>query len=66
MTDAGGRPEADDPVKVSWPTRIRLDTWRYSLRRAVHEFGQDGCVDAAAGLTFFAVLSVTRAVLSPG
>lgn len=61
---SSGRPEADDPVKVRWPTRIRRDTWRYCLRRAVHEFGQDGCVDAAAGLTFFAVLSVFPGLLA--
>ncbi|NQX37192.1 YihY/virulence factor BrkB family protein [Herbiconiux sp. VKM Ac-2851] len=57
-------PAPDDETKVSWPTQIRKRTWRYLLRRTLHEFGQDGGIDAAAALTFFAVLSVFPAALA--
>lgn len=57
-------PAPDDTVKASSPTRIRKQTWVYLLRRAVHEFGQDGGIDAAAGLTFWSVLSVFPAALA--
>ena len=57
-------PSPDDAAKASWPTQIRRQTWAYLLRRTLHEFGQDGGIDAAAGLTFFAVLSVFPAVLA--
>lgn len=57
-------PPPDDAAKASWPTQIRKQTWVYLMRRTVHEFGQDGGIDAAAGLTFFAVLSVFPASLA--
>lgn len=57
-------PAPDDASKASWPTEIRKETWVYLLRRTVHEFGQDGGIDVAAGLTFFAVLSVFPAALA--
>lgn len=57
-------PSPDDEAKASWPTQIRKQTWAYLLRRTLHEFGQDGGIDAAAGLTFFAVLSVFPAALA--
>lgn len=57
-------PSPDDAAKASSPTEIRKQTWDYLLRRTVHEFGQDGGIDAAAGLTFWAVLSVFPAALA--
>ncbi|MBG0738015.1 YihY/virulence factor BrkB family protein [Paeniglutamicibacter antarcticus] len=57
-------PPPDDAAKASWPTQIHKQTWVYLLRRTIHEFGQDGGIDAAAGLTFFAVLSVFPAALA--
>lgn len=57
-------PAPDDTSKASSPTQIRKQTWVYLLRRTIHEFGQDGGIDAAAGLTFWAVLSVFPAALA--
>lgn len=57
-------PPPDDSAKASSPTKIRKQTWAYLLRRTVHEFSQDGGIDAAAGLTFFSVLSVFPAALA--
>ncbi len=61
MSDAT-TPGAAAPV--SRPTQIEARTWSYVGRRTVQEFIADGCVDAAAGLTFFAVLSVFPAGLA--
>lgn len=57
-------PSPDDAAKPSSLTQIRKQTWVYLLRRVVHEFGQDDGIDAAAGLTFWAVLSVFPAALA--
>lgn len=57
-------PEPDDPVKVAWPSGIEPRTWKYITRRTVHEFIDDGAIDAAGALTFFAVLSVFPAALA--
>lgn len=46
------------------PTQINARTWRYVARRTIQEFIGDQCADAAAGLTFFAVLSVFPAGLA--
>lgn len=46
------------------PGQLRGDTWIYLLRRTVREFIRDGCPDAAAALTFFAVLSIFPAALA--
>lgn len=54
----------DLSARASRPTQIRAQTWVYVARRSGQEFVQDGCVDAAAGLTFFAVLSVFPAGLA--
>ncbi len=54
----------DLSARASRPTQIRAQTWSYVSRRTIQEFIQDGCVDAAAGLTFFAVLSVFPAGLA--
>ncbi|MBC7403556.1 MAG: YihY/virulence factor BrkB family protein [Microbacteriaceae bacterium] len=57
-------PPPDDAVKASWPTQLRKQTWAYLARRTLHEFVQDGGIDAAAGLTFFSVLSVFPAAVA--
>lgn len=51
-------------VERSDPSRIRAQTWKYLWRRTMQEFVRDQTVDAAAGLTFFAVLSVFPAGLA--
>ncbi|WP_125610705.1 YihY/virulence factor BrkB family protein [Specibacter cremeus] len=39
-------------------------SWTLILRRAVREFGRDGCTDLAAALTYFGVLSLFPAILA--
>lgn len=51
-------------AEASNPTQLRSQTWGYIWRRTVQEFLRDGCIDAAAALTFFAVLAVFPAGLA--
>lgn len=64
--DTPGTP-GDDPdrsEKPSSPTQITRPSWRYILRRTVHEFLRDECTDSAAVMTFFAVLSIFPGLLT--
>ncbi len=38
--------------------------WKYIVRKTVREFGKDECIDAAAALTFYAVLAIFPATLA--
>jgi membrane protein len=46
------------------PTDLRRPTWRYVLRKTYREFGDDSCTDLAAGLTYYAVLSLFPAAIA--
>ena len=46
-----------DDVKLSG------SDWKLVARRALYEFKDDGCTDLAAGLTYFAVLSIFPAII---
>ncbi|MGQ7786505.1 YihY/virulence factor BrkB family protein [Nesterenkonia sp. K-15-9-6] len=57
--------ESDDvPVRPRAPWRLTGSTWRYSLKRTLSEFGRDQCTDLAAGLTYYAVLSLFPALIA--
>lgn len=53
-----------DQEKASSPLKLTGATWKYSLKRSVSEFGRDQCSDLAAGLTYYAVLSVFPALIA--
>ncbi|GAA5200099.1 hypothetical protein GCM10023346_41410 [Arthrobacter gyeryongensis] len=55
---AATAPDADDARKPDRPTDIAKPTWTYITKRTFREFGKDQCPDAAAGLTYYAVLSL--------
>ncbi|MDQ0031709.1 YihY/virulence factor BrkB family protein [Arthrobacter bambusae] len=57
-------PESDDARKPDRPTEIAKPTWTYIVKRTFREFGKDQCPDAAAGLTYYAVLSFFPALLA--
>ena len=46
------------------PWRLGRDAWALALRRAVRKFGTDWCPDAAAALTFYAVLAMAPASIA--
>lgn len=57
-------PAADDARKPASPAQVAKPTWTYIAKRTLREFGKDQCADAAAGLTYYAVLSLFPALLA--
>lgn len=56
--DVAGKQKPSSPVKLS------AASWKYALKRTLKEFGRDQCTDLAAGLTYYAVLSVFPAMIA--
>ncbi|MFM9921298.1 YihY/virulence factor BrkB family protein [Lacisediminihabitans sp. H27-G8] len=57
-------PAPDDPQKPDSPTAIHKRSWKYVLKKTVREFSADHCIDIAASLTYYAVLSLFPALLA--
>ena len=64
MTTASPRADPDDSRKADSPTEIRKPSWMYVLRKTVREFTRDDCTTLAAGLTYYAVLSLFPALIA--
>ncbi|MDZ5076218.1 YihY/virulence factor BrkB family protein [Nesterenkonia sp. HG001] len=60
--DFAASEEAPEKPRVPW--RLTGATWRYSLKRTLAEFSRDQCTDLAAGLTYYAVLSLFPALIA--
>lgn len=58
-TDPSSEPMPAVPLRKLPPR-----AWGFALKRAVKEFGADGCTDLAASLTYFSVLSIFPALLA--
>ncbi|RZI92737.1 MAG: YihY/virulence factor BrkB family protein [Microbacterium sp.] len=54
----GEAPAAEAPEKPDSPNDLHKRSWGYVLRKTVREFSSDQCIDIAAALTYFAVLSI--------
>lgn len=65
-TTATDRSVADPehPAKPDQPQDLTKPAWRYVVRSAVREFGEDQCLDIAAALTYYAVLALFPALLA--
>ena len=63
-TKARTAPPADSARKPDSPADLTRPSWRYTARKAVAEFGADGCTDLAAALTYYAVLALFPALLA--
>jgi membrane protein len=61
MESATDRVQAEAP---SGPLRLRLRDWWSVLKRTVAEFREDELTDIAAGLTYYAVLSIFPALIA--
>jgi membrane protein len=57
-------PPVEDERKVDSPTGLTRGSWGYVLRKTYREFGDDHCTDLAAGLTYYAVLSLFPAAIA--
>jgi membrane protein len=62
--DMVGAPAPEDPRKPRGLARLPAQSWKYIFKRAVGKFGQDGCTDIAAGLTYYGVFSLFPALLA--
>ncbi len=57
-------PETDDERKPEDPTDLDARSWKYVLRKTLHELTDDKVPDLAAALTYYAVLSIFPAALA--
>lgn len=57
-------PHPEDDQKPDTPADLEKRSWRYILVKTIREFTADQCVDAAAGLTYYAVLSLFPALIA--
>ncbi|EME23097.1 YihY/virulence factor BrkB family protein [Rhodococcus triatomae] len=57
-------PDPDDPRKAENPTDLTRRSWWFVVRASAREFSRDQCTDLAAGLTYYAVLSLFPALLA--
>ena len=62
--DQARTPEVNDDRKPDSPTQLKMRSWVYVLRKTYREFGDDHCTDLAAGLTYYAVLSLFPAAIA--
>ncbi|HMS37583.1 MAG TPA: YihY/virulence factor BrkB family protein [Arachnia sp.] len=46
------------------PTQLTRRSWKHILRRTLREFTADECTDAAAGLTYYAILALFPALIA--
>ncbi|MFJ2619032.1 YihY/virulence factor BrkB family protein [Glutamicibacter sp. NPDC087344] len=46
------------------PQRLRAESWRYVLKRSLHEFSRNKCTDLAAALTYYTMLSLFPGLLA--
>lgn len=63
-TKAQTAPSPEDSSKPDSPNDLVKPTWTYIAKRTLSEFSKDQCPDAAAGLTYYAVLSLFPALLA--
>ncbi|PFG39951.1 membrane protein [Georgenia soli] len=56
--------DAEHPAKPDSVTDISKPSWGYTLRKTVREFMDDDCMDLAAALTYYAVLSLFPALIA--
>jgi len=57
-------PAPDDPAKPDSPDDLEKMSWRYILRKTAREFSSDQCIDIAAALTYYSVLSIFPALIA--
>jgi membrane protein len=57
-------PAPDSPVKPQSPTELRKPSWLYTARLTLHQFTADQCMDLAASLTYYLVLSLFPGLLA--
>ncbi|HEU0257515.1 MAG TPA: YihY/virulence factor BrkB family protein [Microbacteriaceae bacterium] len=64
VAKAGRAPDPEAPGEPEAPTQIPRASWRYIIVRSGQEFLWDDCMQIAAALTYYAVLSLFPALLA--
>jgi len=62
--NAGQEPGAEAAGKPDTPAQLTKPSWKYIARKTFREFTDDQCLDLAAALTYYAVLSLFPALLA--
>ncbi|QGU07199.1 hypothetical protein COCCU_06300 [Corynebacterium occultum] len=62
--DSVHAPEPESDQKPDTPPKLAGSSWAYALKRSTKEFSSDGCLDLAAMLTYYTVLSLAPALLA--
>lgn len=57
-------PEPDAPHKPQSPPDLHKPSWMHTLRMTMHQFTADQCLDIAAALTYYLVLSLFPGLLA--
>ncbi|MBP3976371.1 YihY/virulence factor BrkB family protein [Microbacterium sp. BLY] len=57
-------PPAEHDAKPDSPTDLQKRSWKYVLVKSIREFSADQCMDGAAALTYYAVLSIFPALIA--
>lgn len=57
-------PHPDDGAKPDSPTDLKKRSWKYVIVKTIREFSADQCMDAAAALTYYAVLAIFPAMIA--
>lgn len=63
-SEAGDTPTPDDPRKPASPADLHKRSWMHVARTTLRQFSRDQCQDAAAALTYYAVLASAPALLA--
>lgn len=64
VTSTTDAPSPDHESKPDSPPDLTPRSWRYAAKRTLREFSADNCLDLAAGLTYYAVLSLFPALMA--
>lgn len=64
VTSTTDAPSPDHESKPDSPSDMTARSWRYAAKRTLREFSADQCLDLAAGLTYYAVLSLFPALMA--
>ena len=62
--NARPEPDPEAPGKPDTPVQLTKPSWKYIARKTFREFTDDQCLDLAAALTYYAVLSLFPALLA--
>ena len=62
--NARPEPDPEAPGKPETPVQLTKPSWKYIARKTFREFSDDQCLDLAAALTYYAVLSMFPALLA--